>query len=714
MNRLGFGKLRAHWTHTEITPMQHRFRTTLALVLACAAPLSAVAVVANAPVASAVSCTVTIKLSPNQVNSAVVCLEQRLIELGYGGIGTPDSTYGANSIAAVKAFQSSRGLYNDGIVTSVVGRQLGLRGALPGPNAARVTILGDSTSAAMRWYDESNNVTSRYDIMGNSYDLLWSIESCRRLVNNSCTGRTDPGTGLKWTPVSVLPLMKTTLNGKLGEVLVIMAGYDDTSLNNAIDPIMAEAKKQGVARVFWLNYRVSSSYGYGPYYAAHNANLEAAKVRHPNLTVLDWNGYTYSQSASTQAAWFASDQIHMDPAGATALANWLKTNIDSWKVDRCKAVNALTGSVAPPTGEATASSSPTGFTGVSPLRVIDTRNVGTGGANGRVGAGRVVELDINDEVGATVEAVAVSVTAVDPCTSGYLTVYDCDVRPNTSNVNFVAGRTTAGMAITTLNDRRICVYSSAATDLIVDITGEFDPTGDTFFSMAPTRWIDTRDNSGVQSVTVGPRVSGSDTELTLAGVGAIPADATAVWLNVTGVGATGNVFLTAYPGPCGTAPLASNVNIFKGRTAASAALVGIGAGGSVCIRVGGGSAQLVVDVSGWFEPSSSGMSYIAGPLTRPYDSRPGAAPGAGFVHEVGLSSVAVLNVTSANNTASGFVTAKPCGVSATSSLLNGFANEPTANATAVAPGTGSEVCVTGSMTTHIIVDQLGTFVELPA
>ncbi|MEQ1699321.1 MAG: peptidoglycan-binding protein [Ilumatobacteraceae bacterium] len=694
--------------------MQHSFRTTLALVLACAAPLAAIAVVADAPVASAVSCTVTVKLSPNQSDGAVVCLEQRLIELGYGGIGTPDTTYGANSITAVKAFQTSRGLYNDGIVTSVTGEQLGLRGALPGANAARVTILGDSTSAAMRWYDEANNVTTRYDIMGSSYDLLWSIESCRRLVNASCTGRTDPGTGLKWKPISVLPMMQTTLYGQLGEALVIMAGYDDTSITNAIDPIMAEAKQQGVARVFWLNYRVSSAYGYGPYYAAHNANLEAAKVRHPNLTVLDWNGYTYSQSSAIQTAWFESDQIHMKAAGATALANWLKSKVDSWKLDRCKAVNALTGAVAPPTGEATATSTPTGFTGVSPLRIIDTRDIDNGGINGRVGAGRVVELDINAEVGVDTQAVALSVTAVDPCTSGYLTVYDCDVRPNTSNINFVAGRTTAGMAITTLNDRRICVFSSAAADLIVDITGEFDATGDTFFSMAPTRWIDTRDNSGVQSVTIGARASGSDTELTLAGVGDIPADASAVWLNITGVGATGNVFLTAYPGPCGTAPLASNVNIFRGRTAASAALVGIGTGGSVCIRVGGGNAHLVIDVSGWFQPTTSGMFYIAGPLSRPYDSRPGAAPAAGFVHEVPLSSVAVLNVTSANAPASGFVAAKPCGVTATSSLLNGFANEPTANATAVAPGVGGEVCVTGSMATHIIVDQLGTFVELPA
>lgn len=691
--------------------MQHRFRTTVALMLACAAPLTAVAVVANPPVASAVSCTVLVKLSPGQVNGAVACLEQRLVELGYGGIGTPDSTYGTNSVNAVKAFQSARGLYTDGIVTSVTGRQLGLRGALPGANAARVTVLGDSTSAAMRWYDEANNNTTRYDIMGGSYDLLWSIESCRRLVNASCTGRTDPGTGLKWKPVSVLPLMQTTLKGHLGEVLVIMAGYDDTSITNAIDPIMAEAKKQGVARVFWLNYRVSSAYGYGPYYAAHNTNLAAAKVRHPNLTVLDWNGYTYSQSSAIQNAWFESDQIHMKSAGAAALATWLKGKVDSWRIDRCKAVNALTGAVAPPTGTPSGSSAPSGFTGMTPSRIIDTRTAATGGANGRVGPGRVVELDIDDKVAPDAEAVAVSVTAVNPCAAGYLTVYDCDVRPFTSNINYAAGRTTAGMAITTLNDRRICVFSSAATDLIVDITGQFTPGGDRFFSMSPTRWIDTRGNAAVVTVPTGPRAAGSDTEIPLAGTGTIPADATAVWLNVTGVGATASVFLTVYPGPCGTAPLSSNVNIFQGRTAASAVLVGLGTTGSVCVRVGGGSANLVVDVAGWFQPSSSGLLYTAGPLTRLYDSRPGAAPAAGTVHEAAITSVAVLNVGSVGAASTGFVSAKPCGVTDTSSLINNAATETTANATAIAPGTNSEACVAGSMATHVIVDQLGTFAE---
>ena len=152
---------------------------------------------------------VTVNLSPGTSNAAVQCLEQRLIELGYTSIVGPDNSYDAASVNAVKTFQVSRGLHADGVVTSITGRQLGLRGALAPAGAARVTLIGDSTAAALRWYDEANGSTARYDVMAEKYDTLWSVESCRRLVAYSCVGRNDPTTGARFTPVSVLPLTVT-------------------------------------------------------------------------------------------------------------------------------------------------------------------------------------------------------------------------------------------------------------------------------------------------------------------------------------------------------------------------------------------------------------------------------------------------------------------------------------------------------------------------
>jgi len=169
-------------------------RQSRSLVLLLVATL--VAPVAGAGVSRADGCTVGVVLKPYAVNPAVPCLEQRMAELGYT-VGSVDTYYDPTTVKAVKAYQATRGLYTDGIVTSIVARQLGLRGSLPaGPTVSKVTVIGDSTSAAMRWYDEANNVTTAYDVMGNHHDLVWSIESCRRLVATSCRGRVDPGAEL--------------------------------------------------------------------------------------------------------------------------------------------------------------------------------------------------------------------------------------------------------------------------------------------------------------------------------------------------------------------------------------------------------------------------------------------------------------------------------------------------------------------------------------
>ncbi len=272
-------------------------KRTLTAALLLAGTITPLLTLADAPTASAVTCTVTVRLSPGANNAAVRCLEQRLIELKLRS-GAADTVYDSTSANAVKTFQRSRGLYPDGIVTSVTGRQLGLRGALPAAGSPKVTVLGDSTSAAMRWYDEARNETAIYDIMGASYDLQWSVESCRRLAARSCVGRTDPGTGGKWIPISVLPEMRGNLKGRLGNAVVIMAGYDDyPSITPAIDAIVAEAEAQGVARVFWLTYRTTSNYGYGGYYAQHNAALGCG------------------QGASSEPGGAGLERLHPSPVG---------------------------------------------------------------------------------------------------------------------------------------------------------------------------------------------------------------------------------------------------------------------------------------------------------------------------------------------------------------------------------------------------------------
>ena len=68
-------------------------------------------------------------------------------------------------------------------------------------------------------------------------------------------------------------------------------------------------------------------------------------------------------------------------------------------------------------------------------------------------------------------------------------------------------------------------------------------------------------------------------------------------MNVTGVDATGNGFVTVWP--CGQArPNASNLNLVGGQTAPNAVTAPIGAGGKVCLYTSGGT-HLLADLTGY-------------------------------------------------------------------------------------------------------------------
>jgi hypothetical protein len=72
--------------------------------------------------------------------------------------------------------------------------------------------------------------------------------------------------------------------------------------------------------------------------------------------------------------------------------------------------------------------------------------------------------------------VVLTVVAVNPSASGYLTIYSCGTRPTTSDLNYTKGVTiantvTARPSATLALGYPICVYTSAATDLIIDVAG---------------------------------------------------------------------------------------------------------------------------------------------------------------------------------------------------------------------------------------------------
>lgn len=82
----------------------------------------------------------------------------------------------------------------------------------------------------------------------------------------------------------------------------------------------------------------------------------------------------------------------------------------------------------------------------------------------------------------------------------------------------------------------------------------------------------------------------------------MPAAATAVVLNLTGVLAAGPTDVRGYPAPATAVPRVSNLNLTGGQTAADLAVLRLGTGG-VRLRNSAGSVALLADVAGWFGPA---------------------------------------------------------------------------------------------------------------
>ncbi len=124
-----------------------------------------------------------------------------------------------------------------------------------------------------------------------------------------------------------------------------------------------------------------------------------------------------------------------------------------------------------------------------------------------------------------------------------------------------------------------------------------------FYSLNPCRIVDTRTSSAL--------LSGALRELDVAGVCGIPMDATAVALNVTVIGATGTGNLSLYPADQ-SQPAASTINFTAVLTRANNAILALPADGSGQLAVmpfvgGGGTAHVVLDVSGYFAvPAADG------------------------------------------------------------------------------------------------------------
>jgi hypothetical protein len=128
---------------------------------------------------------------------------------------------------------------------------------------------------------------------------------------------------------------------------------------------------------------------------------------------------------------------------------------------------------------------------IAPRRVVDTRRDAAPALAGQVVRFSIGEAGIEPPDIGRDGGVFANVTIADPVDTGHATAYPCDqARPDTSNVNYVAGRNVANM-VTVRPDSHgdVCVYTLTAVEVIVDVLGA---TGDGFAGIVPERVVDTR------------------------------------------------------------------------------------------------------------------------------------------------------------------------------------------------------------------------------
>ncbi len=390
---------------------------------------------------------------------------------------------------------------------------------------------------------------------------------------------------------------------------------------------------------------------------------------------------------------------------------------------------ATSSCVAPPGATSPPDVELESYRAITPRRLVDTRD-GTGGVGASLGPGCTLELSIpSDLVPADAQAVALSTTAVTE-RKGFFTVFPCATGlPGTSNVNARAGISTPNLVVARLDaDRRVCVYSQAGGDLVIDLAGWWSSGPDRYNSIEPVRAWDSRvDGSG-------NRLPGGAVQNVRIGGTSVPENATAALVNFTATDAVSNGWLVVYP--CGNEPpLASNLNLVAGESRAVTAIVGLGragaAEGQVCVT-SLMDTHFVIDVTGYYAPAPTfGPAATFGPLDgdRLIDTRTGEgdwttplAPGElrAFTPVAGRPDAAeatavILNVVATNGAGRGNVRIFPCSgtsVSPTSSLNFSSASDAT-NLVNVELGGDGRVCVYASAQTDVVIDLFGVLAAPP-
>lgn len=273
---------------------------------------------------------------------------------------------------------------------------------------------------------------------------------------------------------------------------------------------------------------------------------------------------------------------------------------------------------------------PSTYTPVDPVRILDTR-VGNGLSGPLVsGAARTLQVAGRGGVPAGAVAITGNLTVTGSTGGGYVTLAPSIAgTPKTSTLNFPSGDTRAnGVSVPLAADGTIgLVFASgvgAEVQAILDVTGYYvaGTGGARYVPLAPARLVDTRLGLGVGSALS----AGSPVAFQVAGTGGVPTGALAVTGNVTVAAASARGYVALTTTTTNT-PSTSTVNFPVGDIRANNVTLRLAGNGTLAAvfvaGAAGSTAQLVVDVTGYYVAGATGAMYVPLTPTRIVDTRRG-------------------------------------------------------------------------------------------
>jgi len=393
---------------------------------------------------------------------------------------------------------------------------------------------------------------------------------------------------------------------------------------------------------------------------------------------------------------------------------------------------------APPTAPTL---QPSAFTALgAPVRLLDTRPasfVGPGNLVGPYPQYSIIDLPISTSgvIPPTATSVAVNITSTESVSQFYIQALPTlgGAIGGFSTMNVTApGQNRPNFAVVPLGQGSISIFIPTGGNIIVDAMGYFTPSAASaagrFVPINPRRTLDTRPTEAgpvpAGWVAHEPAPGESVRVQVPADVGVPATGLSALVVNVTATDSIGAGFLQALP--TGTAAgQTSTVNYVAGGTAATHAIVPLGADGTISVYTSN-SSHIVVDVMGYITdataPATTAGLFVPVAPNRYYDSRsvPNSMHAAGssvpvqltgppFAVPAGAAAIS-MNITSDSASGSGFVTAYPSdGSFPLSSNLNYVAATSVANAALVKLAAGGSLNFYVNTATHVIIDVNGYF-----